>query len=141
MVMDLSGKPIRSMAMCKVYDVINKRIIEMLEQGTVPWKKPWNSDSSMPKNLCSKREYRGINLFLLACQPYSSSYWLTFKQVQEKGGHVRKGEKSSPVIFWKWLDRRDAEHADGEVSSNGKIPMLRYYQVFNIEQTESPLVS
>ena len=122
--------------MCKVYDVINSRIIEMLEQGTVPWKKPWNALSNMPKNLCSKKEYRGINLFLLACQSYGSPYWLTFKQVQEKGGYIRRGEKSSPVIFWKWLDRQNSIMEDNEASSTGKIPLIRYYSVFNLEQTE-----
>ena len=62
--------------------------------------------------------------------------WLTFKQCQDKGGHVRKGEKSTPVIFWKWLDRKDADISERESSTNGKIPMLRYYSVFNVDQTE-----
>ncbi|WP_243375516.1 zincin-like metallopeptidase domain-containing protein [Geotalea sp. SG265] len=116
-----------------VYEVINNRIMELLEQGTVPWRKPWNAESNMPKNLINKKHYRGINVFLLACMPYSSSYWMTFKQVQDKGGHVKKGEKSTPVIFWKWLDRNDAEDND---ATTGKIPLLRYYSVFNLEQCE-----
>jgi len=119
-----------------VYQVINQRIMELLEQNVVPWRKTWNGIEAIPKSLISKKAYRGINAFVLGCMPYDSSYWMTFKQCQEKGGRVRKGEKSSPVIFWKWLDRRDEEAADGEVSSNGKIPMLRFYQVFNLEQTE-----
>ena len=94
--------------MCKVYDLINDRIMQLLQQGTVPWRKTWNAASNQPKNLISKKEYRGINVFILACQEYSSPYWLTFKQVQDKGGHVIKGSKSCPVIFWKWLDKRDA---------------------------------
>jgi antirestriction protein ArdC len=65
--------------------------------------------------------------------PYNSPYWLTFKQAQDKGGNVKKGQKSTPVIFWKWLDKNDS---DNETSTSGKIPMLRYYSVFNIEQTE-----
>jgi antirestriction protein ArdC len=116
--------------MCKVYDIINQRITDLLEQGTIPWHKPWNASTNYPKNLVSKKEYRGINIFILASSPYSSPYWMTFKQVQDKGGHVIKGEKSMPVIFWKWLDRKD----DDPVT--GKIPMLRYYNVFNLEQTE-----
>jgi len=51
--------------MCKVYDVINSRLLELLEQGTVPWRKTWNAASNQPKNLVSKKEYRGINVFLL----------------------------------------------------------------------------
>lgn len=121
----------------KVYEVINNKIMELLQQGTVPWRKSWHAQSNYPKNLLSKKEYRGINIFLLGCQQYSSPYWLTFKQCQDKGGHVRKGEKSTPVIFWKWIDRKDADGADGEESiGNGKIPMLRYYSVFNLEQIE-----
>lgn len=122
--------------MCKTYDVINRRIMELLEQGTVPWRKTWNAETNAPKNLVSGKEYRGINLFMLGCMPYGSPYWLTYKQVQDRGGHVRKGEKSMPVIFWKWIDRKDAGDADTEDTRNGKVPMLRYYSVFNIEQTE-----
>lgn len=117
-----------------VYDVINKRIMELLEQGTVPWRKPWNVTVNYPKNLVSGREYRGVNVFLLSSQQYSSPYWVTFKQVQDKGGHVIKGKKSTPVIFWKWIERKDAEESE-EHAGNGKVPLLRYYNVFNLEQT------
>jgi antirestriction protein ArdC len=110
--------------------------LELLQQGTVPWRKTWHSESSTPKNLVSKKEYRGINVFMLACQEYSSPYWLTFKQCQDKGGKVRKGEKSTPVIFWKWIDRKDPDDPDTKETKNGKVPMLRYYNVFNIEQVE-----
>ena len=126
--------------MCKVYDVVNSRIMELLESGTVPWRKTWNAGSNMPKNMVSKKDYRGVNVFLLACMPYSSPYWMTFKQCVDKGGHVIKGSKSTPVIFWKWLDHNDAgTDADADATAtetaNGKIPMLRFYNVFNLEQT------
>jgi antirestriction protein ArdC len=135
---DAYGKPIRrKVTMCKVYDVINSRIMELLEQGTVPWRKTWNAASNQPKNLASKKDYRGINVFLLASMPYSSPYWMTYKQVSDKGGHVIKGSKSCPIIFWKWFDKKDAGGDDADtVSVNGKIPMLRYYNVFNLEQVE-----
>ena len=120
-----------------VYEIVNQKIVEMLEKGTVPWKKPWNAESGMPKNLVSKKEYRGVNTFLLGCQEYGSPYWLSFKQCQEKGGHVRKGEKSTIVVFWKWLDRvGDGEPDVADEPRNGKIPLLRYYNIFNLEQTE-----
>lgn len=123
--------------MCKVYDVINSRIMELLEQGTVPWRKPWNAESNMPKNLISRKDYRGVNVFLLSCMPYSSPYWLTFKQVQDRGGYVRKGEKSTPVVFWKWIDKEDADTQDNEITgTKGKVPLLRYYSVFNLDQVE-----
>jgi len=119
-----------------IYDIINNRITDLLQQGTIPWRKPWNAQSNYPKNLISKKKYRGVNVFMLACQEYDSPYWLSFKQIQDKGGHVIKGEKSMPVIFWKWLDKS----ADGTILNGtltaGKIPMLRYYNVFNLDQTE-----
>jgi antirestriction protein ArdC len=124
----------------KVYEVINNRIMELLQQGTIPWRKPWNAEGNMPKNLISRKEYRGINLFLLNAMPYSSPYWMTFKQAQDKGGTVRKGEKSTMVIFWKWLDRIGAvsepDDADVAGSCKGKVPMLRYYNVFNVGQCD-----
>lgn len=122
--------------MCKVYDIINNRITDLLEQGTIPWHKPWNASTNYPKNLISKKEYRGINIFILANSPYSSPYWMTFKQIQDKGGHVLKGEKSTPIIFWKWLNTADSEGSESQDSRIVKIPMLRYYNVFNLEQTE-----
>lgn len=126
----------RRSIMCKTYDVINSRIMELLEQGTVPWKKPWNAQSNYPKNLISGKKYQGVNVFMLACSEFSSPYWMTFKQCQDKGGHVIKGSKSTPVIFWKFLDRKEGEATEGENSTNGKIPLLRYYSVFNLCQTE-----
>jgi antirestriction protein ArdC len=119
-----------------MYEVVNQRILELLERGTVPWRKTWNAGSSMPKNICSKKEYRGVNVFMLACMPYNSPYWMTYKQCQDKGGLVRKGEKSTPVIFWKWLDKTEEGASTTGTPSNGKIPMLRFYNVFNQEQTE-----
>lgn len=118
-----------------VYDVINSRIMELMGQGTVPWKKSWNAQTNYPKNLVSGKKYKGVNVFMLACQQYGSPWWLTFNQIKTKGGHVVKGSKSTPVIFWKWLDKKDIAGADSD-TSNGKIPMLRFYNVFNSEQCE-----
>jgi len=122
--------------MCKTYDVINSKIMELLESGTVPWRKTWNAATNQPKNLISGKNYRGINVFMLACMPYSSPYWMTFKQCQDRGGHVKKGEKSTPVIFYKFIDKKEGGCDSPTPFPNGKIPMLRYYSVFNLEQTE-----
>lgn len=116
-----------------VYQIVTEKIISMLERGTVPWRKCWQAGGGMPRNLVSKKEYRGVNVFLLSAMPYSSAYWLTYKQAQDLGGYVRKGEKSSMVVFWKMLDKREEEEA---VTAKGKIPMLRYYQLFSVEQCE-----
>ena len=112
------------------YQVITDRIIELLEQGTVPWHKPWQTFGEA-MNIISKKPYRGINQFLLNCSEYDSPYWLTFNQAKKLGGSVCKGQKSTPVVFWKWFEVEDPD--TGEKSEK---PFLRYYRVFNLEQTE-----
>lgn len=121
-----------------VYQVINSRVMELMEQGQLPpWKRSWNAQSNYPKNLVSGKKYQGVNVFMLACQQHSSPWWLTYNQVKSKNGYVIKGSKSTPVIFWKCLDKKDSIPGVGsEEQGNGKIPLLRYYSVFNIEQTE-----
>lgn len=116
----------------KVYDIITERIIAILQKGTVPWHKPWVAGGAMalPKNLQSGKPYRGVNIFLLHSMEFSSPYWLTFNQALERGGNVRKGEKSTPVVFWKWLEPDEAS------PDKKKVPMLRYYSVFNVEQCD-----
>ena len=117
-----------------VYEVITNQIIDRLERdGVVPWHQPWSTER--PKNLVSKKEYRGINVFLLGAGRYSNPYWLTFKQAKQLGGHVKKGEKSTPVVFWKWLERERENPDTGEVETVS-TPLLRYYRVFNVEQCE-----
>lgn len=110
-----------------VYGVITERIISLLESGTVPWRKPWVSGGA--KNLVSGREYRGINSFILGAASYSSPYWATFNQIRERGGFVKKGERGSPVLFFRILD---GERDDGR---EGRFAMARYYTCFNVEQT------
>ena len=116
-----------------MYQIVTDRIISLLDEGVVPWRKPWATSNALPKNLLSGKEYRGINVFLLGCQQYGSPYWLTFKQAQEKHGNVKKGEKSSMVVFWKLLDNDNTDQNDKVI---GKIPLLKYYSLFNLEQTE-----
>ena len=115
-----------------VYQVITERILGLLEKGVVPWHKPWHGGDRLPRNLVSRREYRGVNVFLLHSMAYESPFWLTFKQAHELGGHVRKGERACPVVFWKWLDVDDREQP-GEAK---RIPLLRYYSVFNVAQCD-----
>jgi antirestriction protein ArdC len=114
-----------------VYEQITDRIISMLEKGTVPWQKPWNVQTGLPRNLVTKKAYRGINIFLLHAMSYESPFWLTFRQAQELGGTVRKGEKACPVVFWRQLEVEDKESHEIE-----KIPMLRFYYVFNTAQVD-----
>ena len=94
----------------KVYEIITNRIIEQLEKGEVPWHKPWIG--GYPKNLISKKEYRGINTFILASAHYISEYWVTYKQAKELGGNVKQGEHGWPVVFWKWLNVKDEKEEE-----------------------------
>lgn len=115
-----------------VYEIITDRIISMLNRGVVPWHKPWVGGAALalPKNLHSGKPYRGVNTFLLHSMEFASPYWLTFNQALQRGGAVRKGEKSTPVVFWKWLEPGE------DAPDKKKIPMLRYYSVFNVEQCD-----
>src|ERR1700738_4730867 len=116
-----------------VYSIVTEQILKQLESGVVPWRKPWRAEA--PCNLVTGKPYRGINPFLLAPQGYGSRYWLTFNQANKLGGHVRKGEKSSIVTFWKIGEERIVKSADG-TERKSKPFLLRFYRVFNIEQTE-----
>jgi antirestriction protein ArdC len=112
-----------------VYEVITERIIAMLEAGTVPWQKPWNVQTGLPRNLISQKFYRGMNVLLLHAMSYESPYWLTFRQAKELGGSIKKGEKACPVIFGKRQETED--EITGEKSH---YTVLRLYHVFNASQ-------
>jgi antirestriction protein ArdC len=121
-----------------IYQLVTDRILALLEQGVVPWKKPWKSTggSALPTNLVSRKPYRGVNIFLLIAQGYTSPYWLTFRQAQERGGHVRRGERGTPIVFWR-LDEQTSEEVEGEEqAAEHRRILLRYYTVFNLEQCE-----
>jgi len=113
-----------------VYTIVTNRIIEHLEKGVVPWQKTW-ADAGLPKNLITGNQYRGINVWLLNTLGYQQNLFLSFKQVQDLGGHVKRGEKAHEVVFWKWLEKENEE-----TKKKDKIPLLRYYNVFNISQCE-----
>jgi antirestriction protein ArdC len=111
-----------------VYEIITTRIIESLSQGFAPWRKPWSSRT--PRNPFSGREYRGVNVLLLQAQPFDSENWMTFNQAQSVGGHIKKGERGTPVVFYKVTEK---EQTDGTTK---KGFVLRYFTVFNLQQTE-----
>ena len=135
-----------------VYAIATNKIIEHLEKGTVPWRQPW-TDAGLPQNLISQKPYRGINVWLLAMCGYPRNYFLSFKQVKELGGSVKKDEKAHIVLFWKWVKKDKTKDTDthqdtGEANDRKNMkPLLRYYLVFNIDQcigipeTSIPIVS
>lgn len=117
-----------------IYQEITETIIAALEAGITPWHRPWrdgNTGSAIePHNAATGRPYSGINLLVLGIKPYSSLGWLTFKQALELGGNVRKGEKGTTVVFWKFEKREQ----DGVEKI---VPFARAYTVFNVEQCEN----
>ena len=123
-----------------IYAIVTEKIINLLEQGVVPWRRPWTS-AGLPRNLVSKKPYRGINHFLLSASKYVSPFWLTMRQANELGGHVRKGEESNIVVFWKVEDAtestEDLDTAEPDKKARRRF-LLRYYRIWNLEQCELP---
>ncbi len=119
--------------MPSVYEIITEKIIKQLESGVAPWRKPWTSQT--PANLLTQKEYRGLNILTLASQGFPSRFWLTFNQTTQLGGRIRKGEKSSPVIFWNIGDEQETTAQDGTKETSRPF-LLRYYSVFNLSQAE-----
>lgn len=118
--------------MKNIYEEVTSLIIEKLKEGVAPWKVPYRLQGIYPTNLATKNTYRGINTLMLAfiadTKGFTTNYWAGFKQLQSLGGHVKKGEKGSMVIFYKPIKKED-----GDV-----IPFIRYSHVWNIDQCELP---
>ena len=123
-----------------IYEIVTEKIVNLLEQGIVPWRRPWTS-TGLPRNLVSKKPYHGINYFLLSASKYVPPFWLTYRQANELGGHVRKGEESTLIVYWKVEDlKQSSEDIDTEETGEKtrRRFLLRYYRVFNLEQCELP---
>lgn len=120
-----------------VYEMVTERIIAELEKGVIPWEKPWTGVRSGAYNRISKKPYSIINQMILK----HTGEYATFKQWTDLGGHIRKGEKSEMVVFWKIFEKEETNEDTGEKEVR-KIPMLRYYNVFHISQVDGvePLV-
>jgi antirestriction protein ArdC len=128
-----------------IYQRITDQIVEAIEKGADRFQMPWHTSAGYafsPINAQSQRPYRGINVLVLwaAAQKhgYKSGAWGTYKQWQELGAHVRRGEKATSVVFWKFSDVQ-AESDTGEISeekSARRIPFAKEYWVFNADQVE-----
>ena len=125
-----------------IYTSVTNRIIEQLEQGVRPWHKPWNAEHAAGRIMRPLRHngqaYNGINILMLwdsaEQQGYSCPIWLTFKQVKELKGFVRKGEKSSQVVYASSFTKKDKD--DNGEESERDIHFLKQYAVFNAEQCD-----
>lgn len=140
------------MARDTVYQMVTDQILKQLDQGTVPWRVPWDARDDHPRNINGWR-YRGINVFLLAMQRqaagYSEPYWMTYKQATERGGHVRKGgapeheckgkrcerQHASLIYLWRPYERTEVDETTGQKVKRRAF-VLRFFRVFNLDQTE-----
>ena len=126
------------------YQEVTDRIIAALEQGVVPWRRPWDRDkarqNAMPHNVTTGRHYRGINILMLGMSPLSftsgDNRWCSYKQASEQGWQVRKGEQGTTIFFFKRLELKDQEASSGGDDDRRFIPMLRAYSVFHASQIE-----
>lgn len=112
--------------------IVTDRIIAAMEEGTVPWRKPWTGHGG-PTSLATGKTYRGINYLILElvaqAEGYALPLWGTYKQFQAMGGSVTKGEKGTPVVLWKPMEKQNPE---GDTET---YMLMRYFTVFNIAQT------
>lgn len=122
-----------------VYQIVTDKVLALLEGGTVPWRKPWSAAAGVPLSMSSRKPYRGINPFLLVCtalaEGYTSQWWGTYDQITEKGGQVRKGQKSTMIVFWKRAVRTVHDETTG-TDVDKPWAMLRYFYVFNADQAD-----
>ena len=114
-----------------VYSMVTDRIIKQLEEGTIPWRKPWVGCAEGAFNRISRKPYSIMNQILLG----KPGEWATLRQWSEIGGKVWKGCKANVVVFWKLQEKKERnEHGEETVK---KLPVLRYYNVFHIDQVEN----
>ena len=109
-----------------IYAEVTNRIIDQMEQGIIPWQKPWIA-SGQAISRSTGKPYSLLNQMILG----KPGEYVTFKQCQAEGGKVRKGEKSHMVVFWKFIEQEDEETHEKK-----QVPFLRYYSVFHIDQCE-----
>jgi antirestriction protein ArdC len=118
---------------------LTEKIIQALENGTAPWVKPWDENKAapgMPFNAVSERSYHGGNCLWLQCQPFDDPRWCTYKQAQQHGWQVIKGEKASVVEYWQW-DEQQKDASGQVVRVQLEHPRVFYSHVFNVQQMQN----
>lgn len=130
--MGTHSKGDNEMSKISVYEIVTNRVLEAMDKGTVPWRKPWKGNSSFPFNAATGRRYSGGNLFFLSMLPYSTLGFVTFNQIKAAKATIKAGEekKHTPVFYWRMLEKTNDK---GKIE---KIPMLRYFLVWNVEQLD-----
>lgn len=122
----------------ELYDRVTNQIIAALESGTAPWKKPWVNGGGFLPLRHNGIPYRGVNVLILWIaaeeKGYGRSHWMTFNQAREYGGCVRKGEKSTTIIYCEPVSRK--ETAPDGTETETYFWIHKYYNVFNVEQCD-----
>ncbi|KRR25240.1 antirepressor [Bradyrhizobium lablabi] len=129
-----------------LYAVITDKIIADLEAGRIPWAQPWGTAAikaplAMPRNASTRRGYSGINVLILwgavVERGFSGQSWLTFRQALGLGGHVRKGERGTTVVFAdRFVPEGERQRAAETGEEPGAIPFLKRFTVFNTDQCD-----
>ena len=126
-----------------VYERVTTQIINAIEHGVSNWRMPWHTSGRhafSPINVASRKPYRGINTVCLwaaaQAKGYESGEWGTYKQWQERGAQVRKGEKSATVVFWKFANSATESQEDDTPASGSRLIFTRGYSVFNSAQVD-----
>jgi antirestriction protein ArdC len=127
-----------------VYERVTSQIINAIEQGVSNWRMPWHTSGKFafsPINVTSKKPYRGINTVCLWAAAQAKGYergeWATYQQWQERGAQVRKGEKATLVVFWKFANNAaETDDGDDTPKSGSRLLFTRGYSVFNAAQVD-----
>ena len=117
--------------MANVYQMVTDSIIEQMEKGIIPWQKPWVGGTGVAISYTSRKAYSCLNQFLLG----KPGEWLTWKQVYDRGGKVKKGAKAGFVVFYQWVDKKEENPETHEIEDHS-FPILKWYKVFHIDDTE-----
>ncbi|HET6608961.1 MAG TPA: zincin-like metallopeptidase domain-containing protein [Rhodopila sp.] len=129
-----------------LYDEITTKILAELEAGRLPWVQPWGTAAAkaplaLPKNAATGRAYSGVNVLILwgavIGGGFPSQSWLTFRQALSLGGHVRKGERGTTVVYADRFIPDDEKKRARETGEEAQaIPFLKRFTVFNLAQCE-----
>jgi antirestriction protein ArdC len=128
-----------------LYDEVTARVVSELEAGRLPWVQPWGSTGSagpgLPRNALTARNYSGVNVLILwgavIEHGWPSQSWLTFRQAQDAGGCVRKGEHGVTVVYAdRFTPEAEKERATRDGDEAKAVPFLKRFTVFNVAQCE-----
>lgn len=139
-----SQQPSSGSSRVSLYEDVTAAIVRELENGCVPWVKPWTATSAplgMPRSAATRKFYSGINVLILwdavLRLGFGAQEWLTFRQAQSLGGHVKKGERGTAICFAdRYVPKAEQERARESGDAPNAVPFLKRFIVFNVEQCE-----